>query len=223
MRGFQIFLAYYTLIVSVSIFIWSLIFVPKPEGILLALLIFPVSLYFWLTLSGTFKPNSEDQRKSAKLPIFILATLFISALGIFTYSTTTGRLASERIASLEKDLDKASQNKESYENVAKELKDTKKALALAKLEKKDLEKPAVLAESNPQVGTITIKDTAYAIVEVYEKKSFTSNVIGKAEYGKDYTFIEKDQNWYLIILPDSQESGSVKDGYINSQFVREIK
>jgi uncharacterized protein YgiM (DUF1202 family) len=78
------------------------------------------------------------------------------------------------------------------------------------------EDAGILGEVIALVGTITIKDPKNQTVNVYAEKSVSSKLIGKAEFGKNYTFLEKDQDWYLILLEE-------KEGFIRSQFVKETQ
>lgn len=221
MRKYQIFLAYYTFIVSSSLFISAFIFAPKPEGFFLALLLIPISLYFYLLISGTFKAHAEakveNKNLNLKFPFILMTLFFISSFAIFFYSISNQQTLSKEIISLKKDLERKTQNQESYKQISEELKEVKSAIAVAKTKKTE----ASVDESASGVGAVTINDSKYQTVDVYEKKTSSSNIIGKAEYGREYTFIEKTPNWYLILLPDLQTG--IKEGYIGSLFVKEIE
>lgn len=247
MKRYQLFLAFYTLITSTSLFIWSLIFAPKPQGFFLTLLIIPTSLYFWLIVLGVYKPqladsHSENQngKESSKLPLIILMTLFISSFSLFVYSIISSRslssesvflpVVSKEISSLRQEIeklnqnDKLNQNTELSEKMAKELNAVKSELADLKSGQKGIEDTSILGEEASQGGTLTIKDKKNSTVNVYEEKSLSSKIIGKAEFGKTYIFIEKNQDWYLILLTDVQKNqNSEKQGFISSQFVKEVE
>lgn len=232
MKRYQLFLAYYTLIATLALFIWSIFFAPKPQGFLLTLFVIPISLYFWLLVSGVSKPypsdpSSENQNRGekTKLPLIVLIILFISVFSVFAYSEISSRplnsesesaSAFKQISSLKLELEK--QNKafhEKHEEMVGELRELKDELINIKWVQKVNEDATVMGDATSLVGTVTIKGQENQTVNVYAEKSASSKVLGKAEFGKTYTFIEKDQDWYLILLGN-------KEGFISSQFVKEV-
>ena len=233
MKRYQLFLVYYTLITSLVLFIWSLIFAPKPQGFLLTLIVIPTSIYFWLLVLGVSKlkpsaPSSENQtqEKQVKLPLIALITLFISsfisAFSIFVYPAINSRLLNSESASLSVSgqvsslkLELENQNKAFHEEMVREFGEVKDQLAKIKPAPKVTEAATNPEETPVQVGTVTIKDQKNKTVNIYQEKNLNSNVIGKAEFGKNYTYTEKDQNWYLILLGE-------KEGFISNQFVKEV-
>lgn len=228
MKRYQLFLAYYTLIATLALFIASIFFAPKPQGFLLTLFVIPISIYFWFLVSGASKhhpsdPSSQNQnRGGTKFPLIVLIILFISTFSIFAYSEITNRpqnlesesaTYSQQISSLKLDLEK--QNKEFSEIIARELGRINSELINIKGVQKVNVDSTVMGDTTSQVGTVTISDKKYPTVDVYLEKSISSKVVAKAEFGKTYTFIEKDQDWYLILL-------GAKEGFIRSQFVKEV-
>lgn len=230
MMGWKLFLAYYTLITSFVLFIWSIFQAPKPEGFFLTILIIPISLYFWILVSGVSKPRPSDSspenqkpRGEAKLPLIILMTLFVSTFSIFVYSEIMNRSlnsqssaiqTSKQISSLKLELEK--QNKAFHEATLGELGKIKNQLINLKTAQKVTEDTEILGDVTTLVGTVTIKDAKNQTISVYAEKSVSSKLVGKAEFGKNYTFLENDQDWYLILL-DS------KEGFVRSQFVKEVQ
>jgi len=229
MKRYQLFLAYYTLIATLALFIWSIFFIQKPQGFLLTLFIIPISLYFWILVTGVSKlrpsdPSTENQNqgKRTKFPLIVLMTLFISSFSIFAYSEINSRSLNQesasapvvkQVSSLKLELE--NQNKTFHEELIRELGKVKDQLINLKGVQKVTPDTGILGDAT-SVGTVTIKDKQYPIVNVYKEKNISSEVIGKAEFGKTYTFIEKDQTWYLILLGEKQ-------GYIQSEFVKEVK
>lgn len=218
MKMYQVFLAYYTFIVSISLFIWAVIFAPKPDGFFLALLLSPMSIYFYLLISGGFKKSQQDfaeeyKRINIKFYIALMVVFFLSSFAIFFYSVSNQNTLSKEIDSLKKSLLSANQKAESYKETSSGLTNVKSVIAVANSEESE--------ETNTQAGSLTISDAKNSTVSVYEEKSLTSNIVGIAEYGKNYTFIEKDQDWYLILLPDDDKE--VKEGYISSLYVEEVE
>ncbi len=65
-------------------------------------------------------------------------------------------------------------------------------------------------------GRITIKNSQWKYVDVYQIRSASSKVVGKATYGKNYEFIDKDGDYYLIMLSPELY------GWIRAQFVKEV-
>ncbi len=243
MKRYQLFLAYYTLITSTSLFIWSLIFASKPQGFFLTLLIIPISLYFWLIVLGIFKPQpakslfiNQIGEEGSKWPLIILMTLFISSFSLLVYSIISSRspgsesvllpAVSKEISSLRQEIEKLSPDKESSANakLAEELKAVKSKLTDLQSGQKRIEEASFSAEEASPGGTLTIKDKKNSTVNVYERKSLTSKIIGKAEFGKTYIFIEKYPDWYLVLLADVQKNqNSGGQGFISSQFVKEVE
>jgi len=228
------FLAYYSLIVSSFLFAWSLFLSTDRRNFLLTLLIVPISLYFWLAIAGSFKPKTSsrspteetNEKWNIRLPLIILATLFISSFSIFFFSTITNRQKSPELATstvLKKteefgqEIEKTNQqNKESYDKLTKKIAQIENWLTN--------QQPSVTNESSSQFGQLTIKDSKYPTVNIYKEKSTSSKVIGKAQFGKTYLFLEKDSAWYQIFLSTDQKKDSVEVlGFINSQFVKEVE
>ena len=232
MKRYQLFLAYYTLIATVVLFTWSIFFMPKPLSFLLTLLVAPTGIYFWLLITGTSKPlpsdqSSENQRQKENpmLPFVILMTLFISSFSIFVYSEIINRSSlnlqsavttsvAKQISSLK--LEIKDQNKAFLENMVKEFKTVKDELTNMKGTQKVSEEATVMGDTTLQVGTITIADKKYPTVNIYQEKILSSSIVGKIEFGKTYTFIEKTTDWYLILIGE-------KEGYVDSQFVKEVQ
>lgn len=232
MRGWRFFLAYYTLITSLTLFIWSIFFAQKPQSFFLTLLVIPTSFYFWLLVTGVLKSHSPDSpsenqthNQYVKYPLLVLTTLFISSFSIFIYSLINSRLiasesaslltASQQLNSLKQELE--NQNKALRQELVREIQEIKNQLINIKSTQESTgDKNVLKATTTLQVGTITIKDQKNPTVNAYKDKNLSSEVIGIAEFGKTYTFIEKDQNWYLVLLGE-------KEGYINGEFVKEVR
>ncbi|OGK18812.1 hypothetical protein A3D80_03020 [Candidatus Roizmanbacteria bacterium RIFCSPHIGHO2_02_FULL_40_13b] len=91
MRKYHTILAYYSLIISTGLIIWSCIFTSKPIGFLLALFILPISIYFWILVLGKI-PHSEINspehvsNKSTFAGILSIALLISTASIIFYIS-----------------------------------------------------------------------------------------------------------------------------------------
>lgn len=228
MKRYQLFLAYYTLIVTIVLFVWSIFYAPKPQGFFLSLLIVPIGIYFWLLVGGAPKPQSsnssfENHERNIKFPLIVLMTLFISSFSIFLYSiiSNPSRNSEPAFAPLSKQVDSLrleleNQNKTFREEIGKEFGGIKNQLINMKIAQDVTGDAGTLGDTTALAGTVTINDKKYPTINVYTEKSTSSATIGKAEFGKTYTFIEKDQDWYLILL-------GAKEGFISSQFVKEVQ
>lgn len=238
-------MAYYTLITSVILFFWSIFMAPKPQGFILTLLILPIALFFLLPIIKISQDEEVDhpsenknRRQTPKLTLAILATLFISSFSLFVYTSVNAYILSpeavsptmvfDKINSVDKKIDDLNKTTQSYYQMSDELETIRKEIAKAQLEKKT-SNSQVLGDLTTQVGTVTITNKSNQTISVYEKKDISSKIIGKAEFGKNYTFLEKDKDWYLIILADSSNGQSAEttsiggqEGYVNSQFMKEV-
>ena len=65
------------------------------------------------------------------------------------------------------------------------------------------------------IGEITIADSKWSIIDVFQNTVSSSKIIGQIEYGETYPFFESQGNWYQIELPDGQ------DGWVSASFVKE--
>jgi len=72
-----------------------------------------------------------------------------------------------------------------------------------------------MGDSTVKVGSITIVDKNTNCRCLFGKKLILK-VVGIIEFGKTYTFIQKDADWYLLLLDG-------KEGFVNSQFVKEVE
>lgn len=250
MRKFQYLLAYYTLITSIILFVWGIFFGPKPLGFIIAILVIPSSIYFWLLILGVSKlsPNSsaEEVKKQdtamAKVALTILITLFVSTGSILVYSLITINLLGikptstediRKLSKLGEEVQRLNQVDNQNEELVGELRDLKKQIDKIEDDKgsvaaKDPDFKTVQGVSDSTVGAVTINDDSYKNVNIYETKSSSSKVIGKAEFGKNYTFLSKDVDWYLVIFtaPDATSPESGKEsyqGFISSRFVEELE
>lgn len=227
MRKQQLILAYYTFFVSLGLFFWALFFSAKPTGFLLTVLFIPTSLYFFLSFTGFFKIRPQTisadrpETNHAKIPLMILLTLFISSMSIFSYSliidhtehtdSRSNIQISKQVSELRKEL--RNQNTASRNQVLKELASVKDQLVSLKSSQKTKEASNVMGEKTANVGTITLKDNNTPAT-MYEEKSLSSKTVGTLEFGRNYTYLEKDGEWYLIF--------GEKEGYIQSQLVKEV-
>ncbi len=176
--------------------------------------------------------ESRKQKIRAYLSLFLF-TLFISSLSILFYSLIDNNHQStnpKTLAETSKETqglkaEKAYCNKGSYEDVTLELNQIKNELAKIRAEQKnqgntvlgisDSPKQGSVSSTLPQ-GFITIRDGVSQTVPIYQEKSVTSKVVGKAQFGTSYLYTQKENDWYFISIGVNQE------GWINGQFIKEM-
>lgn len=66
------------------------------------------------------------------------------------------------------------------------------------------------------LGAITLADTTYLTMDVYQQTSFSASVAGKMYANKTYRYLKKENSWYFVHIAEGQE------GWVNSRFVKEI-
>ncbi len=243
MRKFQLVLAYYTLLVSGGLFFWSIFLGPKPFGFLIALLMIPIGVYFWIIVLGKSKIKAVEYPKEAKseaqlarLSLVILFTILISTSSMFAFSFINTKLlapiteapssVSSRLSLIEQQVEGLSDEKEeSTEKILDELEDLKKTSPTEDEDSTEealssIDKSKLLGVSEAKMNGVTIKSKDYSNVNVYKEKNSTSEIVGQAEFGKTYTFLDKSGEWYLILFTNKTDT---MEGFINSQFVKEVE
>ncbi len=239
MRKFQLVLAYYTLFASGGLFFWSIFLAPKPLGFFIALIVIPVGIYFWIIILGKSKIKAVEYPKEAKseealakLSLVILTTLLISTASMFAFSFINTKLlepandipssVSSRLSLIEQEVEKQNQDRvESTDKILEEIGNLKKETLGVKDENlvtDSINKKAGVDSSG--LSGVTIKSKDYEKVNVYKEDSSSSEVLGQAEFGKTYSFLEKKGDWYLILFTNGS---STTAGYINALFVKEVE
>lgn len=219
MRNYRLFLVYYTLAALLAVFFWSIFWGPKPQSLILPVLLTPVAIYFWLVFSG--RPAEDiDSQEHSKFPLIVIATLFISSVSMFAYaaSPTANSMLdtlSTQIQSLHNDiasLNKLPSNPDA--STAAELKKIKSDIASLKSNQTYSNNDNLLGVETSS-GVVTINDPKNKTVNVYQDKSLTATVSAKIEFGKTYPFIDKGLDWYLILA-------SGKQGFVQSSLLKEV-
>lgn len=211
MKGYRLFLAYYTLLAVCGLFVWSLFFGPKPQGFLLVLLVLPIATYFAMIFTG----HPEEPSTNHRLPILTLAALFVALVAVLAYTAgnpktpdNTAKLLSE-IAAIRQEVAKLSPTQDS--STAAQLRQIKAELANLKA----TNSASLLGYDLSPVGIVTIKDSKTLNVSVYQEKTLSGKTVGKLEQGKTYAFIDKSPDWYLVVVGQAQ-------GYVKSSLVKEL-
>jgi len=236
-------LFYYSIIISTSLFLWIIFSVPKPEGFIFLLLFLPIPFHFWITITGLRKTkpkvdssNTDTQQAPPKpkthvrFGFFVLVMIAINTLSIFTYS-----LMSERQFLAEKNPDEAidelSDTDKKLEKIIYSLEDLgyTNEYSLEQLDKIYAEiienEPVVLGTTSELESILdedkvatkkVIRSIAPYPLDVYERNSSSSKIVGEAEFDESYPYIKKEGNWYQITLSDSTV------GWVMAQFVEEV-
>ncbi len=232
MKNYLSFLYYYTFIAIVCAFIWAFFWGPKPEGLLLIVLLIPISLYFSIKISrrGKIEQGVPLPSKAPFLPpllsVIILTVLFVSAFSIYSY-LLIGNLAAKNsaipsyqiakeVAGLKEEVKKLNSSaKNSNDISSKEIEQIKQQIANAKASNQNLVLGENISTSSALVdsGFITVKDKSVT-VNMYEKESATSKITGTLKYGQDYLYSKKDGLWYFVMTIEGTQ------GWVNSQFIK---
>lgn len=217
MKKYQLFLSYYTLLVSLGLFVWSVFWGPKPQSLLLAFLFVPIGLYFWLILFNNYSVQASET--NAKLPLIILLALFISVTSILAYDYFSPNPLVSQMEALRAEVAKigplaAPPSGIAESSLAAQLRRLETELAGLKNKNASPAATGSLGDEAFTVGLVTIKDAKNKTADLYQDKSLKGAVVGKIDFGKSYPFIDKDPAWYLILF-------NGKQGYVASNLVKE--
>src|SRR3989338_3692202 len=176
MKMIHTLLAYYSAFMASALILWSLFISSKPVWFILALLILPISIYFWILASGKRPPLPHNQESSPiatsgerkMLGLLLTIALFIGTSSIILYIALVGSKPQKSItdsqAPIEQSLKKVQSDINTLKKTATSLEkiDTRLTLiesTLLRLENKDENK--LLDEALQGVfGTSTNASTA---------------------------------------------------------------
>lgn len=235
-------LFYYSIIISILLFIWVVFFMPGPENLILLLVFLPIPLYFFLTITRLIRKSSKDgsphvestqhpktNKPLIRLGFFVLATLFISTLSITTYSlmhknlSPTTNLVSDTDNKTDEQLDQILDRLGEFEATSE---DNSRQLNKIYLEVSDNAQTEKTLGAFDGVEVETSDDNAtpsgYLItktskpVDIYSSNSTSAKIIGTAQLSKTYPYIEKVGSWYKIKLSTSEI------GWIMAKFVTKL-
>jgi len=220
MKSFEKFLFYYSIVAITAIFFTTAIFSPTPQNIISAVLLLPLTVYFWLKLT-----NPESVNISKWSVRFLLIIVILSSFGIFTYflkvksvsqkaeiaqNSPTLSLSdiSQRLSSLNEN--ELSIIRAELDKLKKPDTQTKKATDEASLS--DL----LLEADKDYAGKIKTKDGLTVPVEVLKEPLFSSDKVGLMEKDIPYPYLVKENNWYKVRLENNLE------GWVNQSSVQEV-
>ncbi len=147
------------------------------------------------------------------LVVTLLTALLLYQVRVTAENSRKVVLATDKI---EKELEKLAQYQESAKLLLSELEEIKKDSA-----SKSQQVLGQTQETSPSpqvsLGFITISDSKWQNIDIYEAKSASSKPIGKAEFGKAYRYFKKEDVWYQIMMPKTE-----KTGWVSSRFFKEL-
>src|SRR3990172_6198847 len=171
MRKFQLILAYYTLFASGGLFLWAIFLAPKPLGFLIAAVIVPIAVYFWIILLGRSKvkaveypKEAKSEEQLAKLALVILTTLLVSSVSMLTFSFINTKWlnpgnqvpssVSSRLSLIEQEVEKMNEERnESTDKILDEIKEIKEVAS----ENSESEDILTKADKEKLLGTTDTK------------------------------------------------------------------
>ena len=227
MHRYLVLLYYYTLAVTIGLFVWAIGFAARPTGLLAVLLAIPVCIYFLLAITRKKAVAAEAAVSTGSsirvvVPLVVLATLFVSAFSIYLYTFVNPQAPTDNaeLAKVIQDLQHALSQTDSGDNteaLAKEVREMK-----ARLDKSSALGISTASGATPTpsvpteaIGFVTIADKNRPTVTAYKEKTLTSAVVGRVEQGKTYFFLKKEPGWYYIGLTSELE------GWVSSQYMKE--
>jgi hypothetical protein len=230
MKGFAKFLAFYSLIITTVLLVGSSFFLPTPQGYIIAASLVPMTIYFWITATD---PASVSANKWSLRLVF--SVIIIGVLGVFGYwlsEFAPQPQQSDQQAQIEQILSEVkTNNKSDYQKIIDQLEELSYEVNSSKTNDNSSDEVLSLTTQSPEEdlvdlveqnylekkGEITINSKVWNSIDVYEKASGSSNIIGSIDYGKNYPYFKKEGDYYLIELPDDTQ------GYVKVAFVEEVK
>lgn len=236
MNKYHKFLFYYSLVVSTILFIVAIFLTPIPQNFFLLVLFMPITLYFWLKVI-TIKDKSKKTEASTldwslKIAGIVLLMGMLGVFAFFLASKTDPvsqnlsamtKIYSASIDGLKTEIKQLSSQSAESAQLLSEVEDIKDELEALRSDKMtssvtlglttdDMDNYADLGNS---IGNVTISDSKWSEVDVFQDTVSSSKIIGQIEYGETYPFYESRGSWYQIELPSGQ------NGWVSANFVKE--
>jgi hypothetical protein len=236
MNKYHKFLFYYSLIASTILFVGSIFLAPTPQNFFLLVLFMPITFYFWLKIITSKEKVKKTEESTLNWSLKMAGIVFLfGMLGVFAFFlagkvdpisrnlSAMTKIYLTSIGELKTDVEQlASQSSESEQLLSEveEIKDDIEALrneqaasgATLGLTSNDTFDYSDLGNS---IGNITITDSRWSTIDVFQDTVSSSKIIGQIEYGETYPFFESQGNWYRIELPSGQ------NGWVTASFVNE--
>lgn len=225
-------LFYYSVFVSTALFIWIILYLPRPQSLIPLFLLLPIAVHFWLGIVHPHKTKAADDEdrqskkdSATKIAAAVLATLFISAASILVYS-----LAYEKYSPIIKTLQNKSSTDTNLSTISKQInsisaenQDLKRQIN--KLYQESLENKTPTPSIANTLGALTdkeasptgvIKITSKTHTSIYKSSSINSQVVGDTTYNKLYSYTQKIPGWYYISFDN------LKQGWVIAQYATEL-
>jgi hypothetical protein len=236
MNKYHKFLFYYSLVVSTILFISSIFLAPTPQNFFLLVLFMPITFYFWLKVITSKEKSKKTEESTLNWSLKMAGVVFLlGMLGVFAFFlagkadpishnlSAMTKIYLTSIGELRTDVEQlASQSPES-EQLLSEVEDIKDDIEA--LRDEQAASRATLGFSSDDsysysdlgdpMGSITITDSKWSVIDVFQDTISSSKIIGQIEYGETYSFFESRGSWYRIELPSGQ------DGWVSANFVKE--
>lgn len=232
------FLFYYSLFISSALFIWIVLFLPRPESLIPLVLFLPIVIHFWLGIIWPSKISELAGRGSENIDALkgqlfsfsmtVMISIIVATLSILIYA-----FAYERYSPIVNTLNTKKPKEEelmlilskvnSIEEDSKNLNQQIEEIYTAILEDTIDEKPDVSQEKitevieksesiSSQSGVLKMLQDAKA----HDDKNPNSKINGTTNAGQIYNFTKKEGLWYLISLPDFNE------GWVEKKYILEL-
>ena len=219
MKTYHLLLAYYSAAVSTGLFVWAAFFATTPDRLNIALLVLPISIYFWLISAGVKRDKSPDTKSSrlhAHLIIPILLAFFLTAASLRLYMerdlSTESQVSSElssQLDTIQKDVDTLYELSGSIDKLSIKLdalQDTINEGEIEGIEPIDEIETTPAPKDNKTV-------TSIKSAVIYRKPYTGSDQIGSIQADETLEYTKKQGDWYLI-------TGAEKDGWVEAKYFK---
>lgn len=236
MNKYHKFLFYYSLVVSTILFISSIFLAPTPQNFFLLVLFMPITFYFWLKVITNKEKAKKTEESTLNWSLKMAGVVFLlGLLGIFAFFlagktdpisqnlSAMTKIYLTSIGELRTDVEQLVSQSSESEQLLSEVGDIKDDIEALRDEQAASGTTLGFTSSDTynysdlgsSIGNITIVDSKWSTIDVFQDTLSSSKIIGQIEYGETYPFFESQGNWYRIELPSGQ------DGWVSASFVKE--
>lgn len=218
MRKFEKFLFFYGIVTITILFISFGLTYPKPINFISVALLLPIIFYFWLKLTGP-----EATTSGIWSVRFLAVITILSIIGIYTH-VIAGRMDTNYVDALKTQLSQAEKKNEellkSNNTIQNQLNSKKdEQLPTTSDVKGESISDLIFETPTPENTNPTHRITGKAgvtTINVHSSASTSSPSIGTLDGNVKYPYIEKQQDWYKIVL-----SGTTT-GWVNISQIQEL-
>ena len=196
----------------------------------------PITFYFWIKLISSKKKSKQTEDDTLNWSLKIAGiVLLLGMLGIFAFFlagksdpisqnlSALTKIYLTSIGELRTEVEQLSSQSPEGQQLLSEVEDIKDELEALRDEKMTSRDTLGLtsvdtynySDLGNSIGEITITDSKWSVIDVFQDTVSSSKIIGQIEYGETYPFFESQGNWYQIELPDGQV------GWVSANFVKE--